>query len=251
MKENTTQAVLIIGTMILSLALSSALVLGQGGTGRNTNAATKPKTPPAKSRSRSRTGGSNGETTNNQNTGETQPATKTEENSATLSETMNWLGSKLTDFGFYRNLTIKTNNGYSEFTNYDSTGDKSSRNISAHYTVNKCVLTLEGEWDFNNSEQGHKRSYKITVVIPFADIDPLSIESKAGYQWFALTTSNSNKTLQIRRDEYRDNIPATSSNEIGSNFNIGFESSQMESKTRVEQAAKHVLKLCGGKSDPF
>lgn len=168
-----------------------------------------------------------------------------EESTATLKETMDSLGSKLSD---------RTLESIGVDDDSDSKGFVHWWNeFRATFTVDNCNLILKSE---NIIGGGSKGNFIDELVLPFADIDPLSIEDfKGDHQLSGLKmkTTSPKKTIKFthafvgveepRAAYYKD------SEKLGSNAFLFFR--EKENELRVKRAIKHAVKLCGGKVDPF
>lgn len=175
-----------------------------------------------------------------------------QESTATLQETMDWLGTKLTTTNFINAIGVDLpdsssdrwmptgNNGLYYTTNISDIGK-----AKTSYQVQGCRLDLQmivGE-----------AIYKVSIS--FSDIDPLSIkEVRCGDYWVSSAclqaeSSRAKKPFETALAYSSPNYSKYNNTRSGSS--IQFVLKDDESMKRTETAVKHAVKLCGGKVDPF
>ena len=190
--------------------MCAEVAFGQGGTGRelgNSNA-NKGSKPTRTSTTPSRRNPRSSET----------PA----ENTASLEETLNWIGERLTESASY-NIIVGNFGLQSNFNEifHDLPGSPS-------YKVDGCTVTMERAYTTNN-ETTYKGS--LTLVIPFGDINPLTVKRDGS----SLNMRAVHATPKMIQNSTRVSDPA-----------VRFEFKTEEDAKSLERAINHAVKLCGG-----
>lgn len=205
--------------IVLGLGLGS--VFGQGGTGREPQTAPKSNSakPTPSSGSRS-----------------TSTSKETDDSSATLEETMKWIGERLATRSLYAYRSIIVG---SSATDYWYTKDLPG---SPQFDIDGCEVILKRTYTMDASA-GHGQ-VRDKLVIPFADIDPHSIRRTADY---SLEVRAVRPTLKILTSY--ELIPADNVDE--SSVEASFRFVTLEDAKSFEKAVRHVVKLCGGKPSKF
>lgn len=180
-----------------------------------------------------------------------------EESTATLKETMDSLGSKLSDRTFLSFISVDSVHwrGYEIVQNFKHYNEE----LNATFTTDNCNLILKNESSIYGCREC---KYIDELVLPFADIDPLSIEHFVPEDKDSLAVMNSGlkmrttspkKTITFKRvvlgTQNPSLKPIENSEKVGSNAFLFFQ--DKESELRAKRAIKHAVKLCGGKVDPF
>lgn len=219
-KSHKTQSVLIGGLMTLSLALGSALLFAQGGTGRETGNANVNKTPRKTSNQPSRP--TRGDRSASR-------AKESDESSATLEETLNWIGQKLTTAGFNKYVSIMEGHSGNIMETFRG-------NPLSSYHIDGCTLTVE--WTFGvTAGQGQRR-----LIFPLADIDRQSIganfaeRSQTEFQSIVFMKATK-PTLKLFDSEYRMNQSGSS---------VQFLLANKDDQESFLKALRHAVRLCGG-----
>jgi hypothetical protein len=190
---------------------------------------------------------------------------KEADSSATLEETMEWLGSKLIDPNFtssiwldgksrptiymnspdYYNLANPQRVNLRTHPNSRTVADGDVINFNAKYKVEGCSLLFSIEPVFRNIELLTNKSanYKSQITINFSDIEPIS---STGLE---LITTNSKKTILYESDFPSFEEGFVEKYKAVSKMNIYVNGD--ENQKRMIKAIKHTIKLCGGKVEPF
>ena len=205
--------------------LSSASALGQGGTGRETGNSNsnktaaptnKPRVPPTRSTKGNRS---------------TSTAKEPEESSATLDETLNWIGARLATFTFWQGFMVGDSGMATEgWTPEDLPGSPSYRIDGCSVTVNRSV------------KDRYVGDRQIEIALTFADIDPASITVFANGDEYWLQLRSANPTLKLV-DSYEGRKL--------SGVSAHFDFRKQDDAKSFERAIKHAVKLCGGKPSKF
>lgn len=159
---------------------------------------------------------------------------ESEESSASLEETLNWLGARLTDATFTYSVIIEKR-GVEIY-------DRASVNGSGNFRVDRCTLTVE----YIYTPPATIYEIRGKGIIPFSDIDPLSIK-RVGPYISMQTSRQSIKRIMFAAGKVESEV-STSSLAISLR---GTSVDGVENGKRVEKAIRHAIKLCGGKSSPF
>src|SRR5262249_27141312 len=179
----------------------------QGGTGRSTTSSTaKPKTSSAKVRTRS-----------------TSTTAEPDESSATLEETLKWIGEKLANLNSYESISI---GDYNPSLKYLEINEQPG---SPSYRIDGCTVTRERTFTFRNNAPGHQ-----TVTIPFADTNPRTIKRD-----FSDNSLTMRANSAIFETYLTDSSPPRQSSP-----QIEFKFYSAESLKSFESAVRHAVKLC-------
>lgn len=219
-----TKRVVVLFSLLISISLLSVNSYGQGGSAA--------KTPPPSTKQPTKSSQPvKRATTSSRGSRSTSAANESDNSSATLEETMKWIGGRLTDLSYYHSVII--GGGNVEFaTNFPFKEELSG---SPSYHIDGCALTVERAYKrYGAGDEG--RQY---VVIPFADIDPRTIRSEGGMAE-TITMQAVNPTPKLLTD----------SGEIHSSSIVRFWLYSKESRKSFERAVRHAVKLCGGKASP-
>lgn len=210
-----------ITLLVLFSVLSSGRAFGQGGTGREPGNANKPAVSDSKSRGSRST---------------SSAARESDQSTATLEETMKWIGERLATRSLYAYRSIIVG---SSATDYWYTKDLPG---SPQFDVDGCEIILKRTYTMDASA-GHGQ-VRDRLVIPFADIDPHSIRRTADH---SLEVRAVRPTLKILTSY--ELIPADNLDE--SSVEASFRFVTLEDAKSFEKAVRHVVKLCGGKPNKF
>ena len=150
---------------------------------------------------------------------------KSEESSVSLAETMNWIAPRLMDSAFTRIIKF---------------GERDMYNVMLpmkldSFDIEKCTLTVNGTLT--------NFGYKYKFIIPFSDIDPVSIKMLSGSKTYraGLTMQTTKPSLRI--------VDLGISEETKTSAYFDFTS--QENLNRFEKAIRHTVNLCGGKRSLF
>lgn len=223
--------------LVASLLVCSTSVIGQGGTGRSSSSTpAKTSKPVVRGRSSSR---SNNESTTDSNAAGNQPTLPpVDDSTATLDETLNWIGERFVTFSFWAGFFVG-NYGVNTNSNYLAVEDDHPGSPS--YKIDGCILTVSRS--FKDRNKGERQ---IEIVIPFADIDPnsISIETMGGDAGsYEIKMSALRPTLKLH--------DSGGNNSSGAQASVGFW--KPEDVKSFGKAVRHAARLCGGKtlSSPF
>jgi len=145
-----------------------------------------------------------------------------------LQRTMEWLGAMLIESSFYRSIFFR--NGSHEALVFQPEG-------KASYTISNCTLTLNGSRSENNE------LFRMTAVIPFADMATSSIRSVV-----------QDGTIDVQTTGYKRAFKIVINNEETYTSRIAFtwDFEARENMPRLEKAIRNAIKLCGdGNAEPF
>jgi hypothetical protein len=125
--------------------------------------------------------------------------------------------------------------------------------------IDGCNITIErhiaNDW-YNPSASNGANSVKTRIykiVLPLADVDPLSIKEEIHTPFFYLQvnlTSPKRTVFYYKNFEPGKNID-NSNPYTGYTTKFRFEFTDKENFSRFKCALKHAVKLCDGKVDPF
>lgn len=218
------------------------------------------------------------ETQLNQSSTQNPTSAQETESSASLEETMEWLGSKLIDRNFTSYIKLDGGGKSLFFPFYDAglrikfkpvlsstyffkywAMDVS--NLNEKYKSEGCYLTVSIEPNFKVNKDNYDgqrlpdnweilspdfSKFKVQLTVNFSDFDPISSSA------LELFITNSKKTIIFEREypHYKEDAEdyAEKTNMI-SKMSISVNGD--ENQKRMAKAIKHVTKLCGGKVEPF
>jgi hypothetical protein len=148
-----------------------------------------------------------------------------DESSATLEETVKWLRSSLgSDIGSFSNEDVTIHNTLD--------------------LVSPCTFSLTYEYEFSALGSGSRSVYRFSLK----DIDPLGIKTE--HNNLTLYTSLREKKVTIHTYDAKSGNVIKDHGEWKTD-NVITSLKDAESAKRVAKAFEHVIKLCGGKVDPF
>jgi hypothetical protein len=255
MKNHITLSCFTIALTTFLLVCGSGVVLGQGGTGREPTPSPSPSTKqppkssqPAKRSTTSSRGSRSGSskpktdtssapstpTTSNTAASSTSAAKERDESSATLSETLNWLGTKLADPTFLTWIDI----GEKSVIRNDISDAKYLLG-SPSFAVDQCTLTV----NHYKSSELYKSYGSGKVIINLSNADPNSVKAETNYQYTLYFVILRTNTASIKY------VSNTGEEMTGSSVKIRVSSA--EGQSSVEKAIKHAVRLCGGKASQF
>jgi hypothetical protein len=160
---------------------------------------------------------------------------KEEQSSASLEETMNWLGGKLTDHNFIQKITSDNNESY-----FDSPYSN-AKEFETNFSVDNCNLTILSALIVVSPES----TINDTVKFSFSDIDPLSIKDNGG---ISLETTGSRKNINLKKEwlgKWAGEARPKNYQASVITFHLN------KDHDRFKRAFQHAVKLCDGKVDPF
>jgi hypothetical protein len=172
------------------------------------------------------------------------------ESSATLEETMEWLGSKLIDPNYMNRIHLDGKDSFR-----GSYGDPNFffpmfyttvKDYNSKYKIDGCTLTISIQIDLESGSSDKKQ----IITLPISEIDRFTLQ-KNGYGLEMSTTKSSKKILWRQEVFPLPNVKYSPPLEAmeGKFSQIEFE--LKKDSDRFERAFKHAIKLCGGKVDPF
>jgi hypothetical protein len=172
-------------------------------------------------------------------------STQDGERSVSLKETTDWILKRMQHLKGKSGMNLMMYNGpfYQ--------GDFQFNGCNISYTIGKKEETEE---EFRQNRT-YKEAWEVKESFSFSDIDPLTIEvfdgSKAVQTWYKIFGENDQWGISMETSggEYKIKGKKEGSEQWRSitKFFIG----EKEMAGRTARAFKHVVKLCGGKVDPF
>jgi hypothetical protein len=213
-----TNRVVILSSLLVSISLLTINSYGQGGSAEKT-----PPQPSTKQPTRSSQPVKRG-TTSSRGSRSTSTANEADESSATLEETLNWIGARLTDLTYFTEIIV--GGDFVLIPKLPNLGKVEDIPASPSYKIDGCTITMERTYKYGNGVlEGGQR-----LVIPFADIDPRTIKFD-----YTVDIQAVNPTFKFIEKE--NGWDVTSSK-------ISFWGENLKS---FEKAVRHAVKLCASK----
>lgn len=168
-------------------------------------------------------------------------SSSSDENSASLKETFDWLKSKLENYDLE----------FLEISTY-MTKDGIRLNYKFHYStfrLDGCSLTYDLKINGKKEEEStypEKYESKFNFKIPLSNLDPLNIKVSGVIKY--TNTESARVSPEIW---YVDVVNHDSKDKYNPAANFGFFFDDREMAKRVAKAFQNAVKKCGGKVEPF